>query len=99
LAKLGRNYTTIRGDTEITFHWLELDTAWSGAAITFGARNVAVEFPPSGRYKNITRYGLNSLPVQPFRNPERIKVWEEFLNAMQMPVSIENLDEVYNYDA
>jgi hypothetical protein len=36
--------------------------------------------------------------VQPFRNPERVKVWQEFLNAMQMPVSIENLHEVYDYD-
>jgi hypothetical protein len=98
--KLGRNYTTIyKSDTEITFHWLDLDTAWTGVAITVGAKNVAVEFPPSGRYKNITCYDLNFLPVQPFRNPERIKVWEEFLRVMQTPVSIEDLDQVYDYDA
>jgi hypothetical protein len=36
--------------------------------------------------------------VQPFKNSERVKVWSEFLKAMQMPASIERLDEIYNYD-
>jgi hypothetical protein len=46
--------------------------------------HVRVEFPSTGRYSDIHTYPLDTVPVQPFRNVEKIKAWEEFIDAMSM---------------
>jgi hypothetical protein len=100
---LGSGYTTIRRDDGkpcIAFVWFDWPTQSTGATIVVNgvAQRIVVEFPPKGRYTNCSSYDLNFVPVWPFKNCERVKVWSEFFKAMQMPTSIERLDEIYNYD-
>jgi hypothetical protein len=40
------------------------------------------QFLPSGRYRNDYLYPLDAVPIQPFRNPERMKAWDDFINVM-----------------
>jgi hypothetical protein len=54
--------------------------------VTEGYRELEVEFPPfGGRYSNDYTYPMDAVPVQPFRNEERVKAWAEFIDAMQTP--------------
>ena len=41
-----------------------------------------VSFLPSGRYANDYSYRMDAIPRQPFRNPERIRAWGDFITAM-----------------
>ena len=50
-----------------------------------GYSELYVEFPPFGRYSNDYSYPMDAVPVQPFRNEERVKAWKEFIDAMQTP--------------
>jgi hypothetical protein len=51
---------------------------------------IEVEFPCSGKYSSVCHYSypLDAVPVQPFRNEGRVKAWEEFMDAMQIPPPI-----------
>jgi hypothetical protein len=48
---------------------------------------IEVEFPCSGKYSNVCHYSyrMDAVPVQPFKNEERVKAWEEFIDVMQTP--------------
>jgi hypothetical protein len=92
---LGRNYTAAKkwssqkgGPKSVVFHLLDLDTVDTGIRITVPVYSewLMVEFPPfGGRYSNRCSYPSDAVPVQPFRNEERIKAWKEFIDAMQTP--------------
>jgi hypothetical protein len=106
---LGRNYTAVQKveyrepgghPAYVIFHLLDLDTVKMGIRIrvTEGHSELHVEFPPSGRYTNNHCYPMDAVPVQPFRNPERVKAWEEFIDAMQTPPPMERMHETYEYN-
>ena len=86
---LGRNYTAVKKEKSqtVVFHLLDLDTVDTGIRITVPVYSewLTVEFPPfSGRYPAPRHsYPLDAVPVQSFRNEERVKAWKEFIDAMQ----------------
>jgi hypothetical protein len=96
---LGRNYTAVqKADDQnggpgsvpahIVFHLLDMNTVDTGIRVTVkeGCAVLTVEFPPfRGRYSNKHAYRMNAVPVQPFRDEERVKVWEEFIDAVRTP--------------
>lgn len=91
---LGRNYTAVQKEgvegkpvgkpAHVIFHLLDLDTVDMGIRITAieNAPNLHVSFLPSGRYSNDYSYRMDAIPRQPFRNPERIRAWDDFISAM-----------------
>jgi hypothetical protein len=97
---LGRNYTAVKKGgpvghpAYIIFHLLNLDTVFTGIRIRVmeGCSELGVEFPPFGGrwYSNDYSYPMDAVPVQPFRNEERVKAWEEFIDAMRTPPPIKN---------
>ena len=96
---LGRNYTAVKKGGSvghpayIIFHLLDLDTVFTGIRIRVveGYSKLYVEFPPfGGRYSNDYSYPMDAIPVQPFRNEERVKAWREYIDAMQIRPPIKN---------
>lgn len=91
---LGRNYTAIHKELNsipelgvrrcVIFHLLDLDTIDMGIRIIATENNQALEvsFLPSGRYRNDYSYNMDAIPRQPFRNPERIRAWGDFISVM-----------------
>jgi hypothetical protein len=78
---LGRNYTAIKKEKSqtVVFHLLDLDTVETGILVTVTkglSEWLMVEFPPfSGRYPAPRHsYPLDAVPVQPFRNEEKVSV-------------------------
>jgi hypothetical protein len=108
---LGRNYTAVqkaeyRGPegyhpAYVIFHSLDLVNVFTGIRIrvTEGHSELHVEFPPfGGRYSNDYSYPMDAVPVRPFRNEERVKAWEEFIDAMQTPPTVDRMHEMYEYN-
>jgi len=65
-----------------------MDTVDTGmrVIVTEGYSELVVEFPPfRGRYFNRHAYLMDAVPVQPFRNEERVKAWKEFIDAVRTP--------------
>ena len=93
---LGRNYTAVHKEEvppgkgqpglgqQYIFHLLDLDTVETGIQITVieNRLKLYVSFLPSGRYANDYSYSMDAVPRQPFRNPERIRAWADFISAM-----------------
>jgi hypothetical protein len=87
---LGRNYTAVQREGfegkpgYVIFHLLDLDTVDMGIRImvTENDPDLNVFFLPSGGYSNNYTYKMDDVPVQPFRNPERISAWRDFISAM-----------------
>jgi hypothetical protein len=92
---LGRNYTAVQKvqkdrPEQVILHLLDLDTMYLGIRISVTKKdNLRVEFPSFGKYSDVHTYSMDAVPVQPFRNEEKIKAWEEFIDAM----SIEEMHE------
>jgi hypothetical protein len=92
---LGRNYTAVVKDKSrllsqaIIFHLLDLNTVDTGIRISVyeGGSEISVEFMPTGRYTNDYLYPLDAVPIQPFRNPERMKAWDDFIDVM-VPIGV-----------
>ena len=96
---LGRNYTAVQKaeyqkggpgayPAHVVFHLLNLDTVDTGirVRVTKNYPKLRAELPPfGGRYSNYHSYLMNAVPVQLFRNEERVKAWKEFINAMETP--------------
>jgi hypothetical protein len=101
LEALGRKYTAVLSQSgQITFHLLDLNTVETGMRITVTTKGkLRVEFPSVGRWPDKSVYPLDAVPVQsPFRNPKRVKAWEEFIDAMQTPPPMERMHEAYEYN-
>jgi hypothetical protein len=85
---LGRNYTAVQteraGMRHVIFHLLDLNTVNTGISVGVSekGRELVVTFPPSGGYSNVYHYRMGAIPRQPFRNPERIRAWDDFVLAM-----------------
>ena len=84
----------------VIFHLLDLVNVVTGIRIKVreDRSELYVEFPSSGRYTNDYSYPMDAVPVQPFKNEERVKAWEEFIDAMQTPPPMERMHEVYDYN-
>ena len=95
---LGRGYTAVQKakkdgqsyctPTHVVFHLLDMDTVDTGmrVIVTEGYSELVVEFPPfRGRYFNRHAYLMDAVPMQPFRNEERVKAWKEFIDAVRTP--------------
>jgi hypothetical protein len=96
---LGRNYTAVQRPEyqkggpawypeHVVFHQLDMDTVHTGIRVIVreGYPILRVGFPPfEGRFSKTHNYPMDAVPVQPFKNEERVKVWKEFIDAMQTP--------------
>jgi hypothetical protein len=92
---LGRNYTAVHKELNripalslrrcVIFHLLDLDSIDMGIRIevTENYPDFEVSFLPSGRYSNDYSYKMDAVPRQPFRNPERIRAWADFISVMR----------------
>jgi hypothetical protein len=72
----------------VVFHLLDMNTVDTGIRVTVkeGCAVLTAEFPPfGGRYSNKHAYPMDAIPVQPFGIEERIKAWEDFIDAVRTP--------------
>jgi len=89
-------------------YYVELKGAGGGHTlwITFpvipdSKMSVHQEWEKTSSYANykLRHYPLDAVPVKaPFRLPELIEIWDEFIDLLSAPPPIERMHEVYEYN-